>query len=287
MKRQDPVTAYSEACKLIPEMQAIDDVALRTERWEELRKMLKSCFKSLLEAANPGSPEIWHALGDAVSSGRGTPHDKQAAIEWFTRAANAGHARSMVDLGLCLSPENREGAFSWFHRAAELGDHGAMAKLGFAYRDGNGVAPDPREAVRWFVKAADAGNKHAPLLAGLLYSWFLKSPVDAVPWLRRAAEAGRNESYIELAVLLDDRKSQIYDPAEAAKWYAFAIRRHTSAEPRALLALVQQHRDGVGLPLSADKRREYLGRLMAITPAKSEMHKKAIKLTKEIDEDLF
>jgi len=43
-------------------------------------------------------------------------------------------------------------------KAAEAGDGQAMSDLGRMYEYGVGIPQDPAEAVKWFRKAAEAGN---------------------------------------------------------------------------------------------------------------------------------
>jgi TPR repeat protein len=52
-------------------------------------------------------------------------------------------------------------AVSWFQKAAEAGDAHGMANLGFMYTNGRGVAQDYQKAREWYQKAADAGNTWA------------------------------------------------------------------------------------------------------------------------------
>jgi hypothetical protein len=49
-------------------------------------------------------------------------------------------------------------AVRWFRKAADAGNTLAQVSLGDAYHDGKGVPQDYAEAVRWFRRAADAGD---------------------------------------------------------------------------------------------------------------------------------
>lgn len=84
----------------------------------EFLKEWERCFHSLIEVAESEDHEVWHALGDAYSHGRGTPPDKGVGISLFKRAAEAGHTKSMVRLGLCLkrqeASESGQEAIRWF-----------------------------------------------------------------------------------------------------------------------------------------------------------------------------
>jgi TPR repeat protein len=59
-------------------------------------------------------------------------------------------------------PKDDSQAVSWFRKAAEAGDARGMANLGFMYENGRGGLPkDDGQAVSWFRKAAEAGNEYA------------------------------------------------------------------------------------------------------------------------------
>jgi len=129
----------------------------------------------------------------------------------------------MVCLGLrLLNPKpsaDAAAAIQWFRKAAEKGYDGGMVWLGFSYREGDAVPCDHVEAVRWFTKAVEAGDSHSMIHVGRMYAGYMSSPAQALPWFLRAAEAGLTESYIWLADLYTDPKSDVYNPAEAHKWY--------------------------------------------------------------------
>ena len=65
--------------------------------------------------------------------------------------------------------------------------------LGWCYYEGYGVEKDPREAVKWYRKAAEQG--HATAQVGLGWCYYEgggveKDPREAVKWYRKAAEQG-------------------------------------------------------------------------------------------------
>ena len=78
-------------------------------------------------------------------------------------------------------------------QAAERGDAGAQNKLGIMYADGEGVAEDVQEAVKWWRKAAEQGDAQAQYTLGGMYAKGERVPQDdreAVKWYRQAAEQG-------------------------------------------------------------------------------------------------
>ena len=48
-------------------------------------------------------------------------------------------------------------AVRWYRRAAEAGDSDAQHNLGYCYENGAGADVDACEAVRWYRRAAEGG----------------------------------------------------------------------------------------------------------------------------------
>jgi TPR repeat protein len=49
-------------------------------------------------------------------------------------------------------------AMKWYRKAADAGNASAMRNIGWLYHNGLGVSQDYTEAMKWFRKADDAGN---------------------------------------------------------------------------------------------------------------------------------
>ena len=47
---------------------------------------------------------------------------------------------------------------AWYRKAAAAGEPGAMRNIGTNYYNGQGVTKDRAEAIRWYKKAAEAGD---------------------------------------------------------------------------------------------------------------------------------
>ena len=60
--------------------------------------------------------------------------------------------------GVGVSPDPKE-AVKYFREAAELGLLSAQTKLAWCYSNGYGVLKDEREALAWHRRAADQGDK--------------------------------------------------------------------------------------------------------------------------------
>jgi len=253
--------------------------------------VLETCFQRLLQAAESQAPAVWHAVGTAYDSGRGTKRDKAEAIRWFRRAAEAGFAPAMLNLGLCLHlPEpalNQAEAVHWFREAAERGYAGGMVWLGFAYREGSGVPCDYHEAVQWFIKAVEAGDSHSLIHVGRMYAHYLSSPAQAVAWFLRAAQAVQAQSFLELARLYENRELEVYNPSEAHKWFRVAAEYSEGRSTSALFALARQHLDGLGAPCDVEAARFWLRRVLLVAPEKSFSRREATKMLKNLEGQLL
>ncbi|GHU43771.1 hypothetical protein AGMMS50289_10790 [Betaproteobacteria bacterium] len=76
--------------------------------------------------------------------------------------------------------------------------------MGCAYRDGEGVPKDQKEAVQWFRLAARQGNDEAQHNLGeacLKGEGVRKNRAQAEKWLRKAAEQGHKKAHKQLKSL--------------------------------------------------------------------------------------
>lgn len=287
MNVTSPTAAYFEACKRYLIVQAVEELSERVRQMQELSREWERCFHSLMKVAESGDSEVWYALGNACEMARGTLKDHTAALRWYQRAAEAGHSKAMVSLGHFLqrseSVDDKKRAIEWYREAAEKGDPSGMIWLGFAYREGTGVSADYEEAVGWFIKAVEAGDGHSMIHVGRIYAGYLNSPSKAVPWLLRAAEAGFTESHVALGMLYDDRKSDIYDPTEAVRWWHVVAEGKSSSVGRAMVALARHYRDGIGTTRDTQAAKEWLQKAIQTCIPKSEFCREAAKLLKEMD----
>jgi uncharacterized protein len=69
-------------------------------------------------------------------------------------------------------------AVDCYRRAADAGHAGALCNLGACYENGDGVAEDKAVAVDYYRRAVDAGHKAAHVNLGLCYSENIRVAVD-------------------------------------------------------------------------------------------------------------
>ena len=219
------------------------------------------------KAVDQGHAKAQRDLGDLYKDGEGVTKDTAEAVKWYRRAAEQGLAWAQRDLGECY--EKGEGvakdeteAARWYRKAAEQGDFSAKFNLdrlqdpfpgdsiekllkcaeqkgrwaslaqlylGLRYYEGDGVAKDPVEAVRWFRKSAEQGSVDAQSLLADCYKngeGVAKDEEEAAKWYRGVVEhwqrlAATGDVFAQLALgnCYAFGTGVAKDPAEAAKWY--------------------------------------------------------------------
>ena len=88
-------------------------------------------------------------------------------------------------------------AFAEFFPLAEAGNTDAQTVLGVMYNEGNGVAQDDAEAVKWWRLAAEAGYVDAQFKLGMMYangSGISQDYRRAYMWLNLAAAEGHEDA---------------------------------------------------------------------------------------------
>ena len=91
---------------------------------------------------------------------------------------------------------------------AATGDFNSEYRLGLCYYNGDGVAKDFSEAVKWYRKAAEQNVAQAQYASGRLLrkgQGVAKDEVEAVKWYRKAAEQNDAEAQSQSGRLLCQR----------------------------------------------------------------------------------
>lgn len=112
--------------------------------------------------AAAGDADAQFNLGQAYKLGRGVPVDLGEAAVWYRKAAAQGHRTAEANLGLVLFQQgDREAALPYLQRAAEAGEGRAQYVLGIAHFNGDVVPRDWVRAYALMVRAAAAGVPQA------------------------------------------------------------------------------------------------------------------------------
>jgi hypothetical protein len=97
--------------------------------------------------------------------------------------------------------------------------------LGAMSEQGLGTSKDPRAALRWYFRAAEAGSAQAQLALGKMFSSGVDLPKNypqAATWLRRSAEQGLAESQLRLGLMYRNGMGQTQDIPLALAWIGLA-----------------------------------------------------------------
>ncbi|KAL1925370.1 uncharacterized protein VTP21DRAFT_253 [Calcarisporiella thermophila] len=121
------------------------------------------------QAADLGHAPAAYRLGECYEYGRlGCPQDATLSIHYYTVAAQQGHKEACFALTAwylvgCpnVLPQSDADAYAWALRAAEKGLPKAEYAIGYFTEVGIGVEKNPEEAMEWYKKAAEHGDKRA------------------------------------------------------------------------------------------------------------------------------
>ena len=140
-------------------------------------------------------------IGEMYEKGEELPQSYGEAAKWYGKAADAGSLTSTMRLASYLleakfMPADYEKGRSLCERAADHEYAPGMFCLGSIYQKGQGVPPNPTEAVKWFTRAAERRyGEAAYILAGM----YLKG---------EGVKQSKKTAYMYLFVM-DDRTGEI------------------------------------------------------------------------------
>ena len=131
--------------------------------------------------------------------------------------------------------------------AANTGNPVAETIIGLKYLDGQGIAADPAQALKWLQKAADAGQAVAQYRLGTMYErgqGVAANPASAAKWYQAAANLGNRKAMHNLAVAFAEGATGKKDMAESARWFSKAAALGLS-DSQFNLAVLYERGDGV------------------------------------------
>jgi TPR repeat protein len=105
------------------------------------------------------------------------------------------------------------------------------------------VPQDYEEAVRWFRKAAEQGDRDAQTNLGSLYLLGDRLPQDyseALKWLRAAADQGHPLAQTKLGIMYEDGKGVPQDRVQAYMWFSLAAAQGSELDSAFLTELTKE-----------------------------------------------
>jgi uncharacterized protein len=209
--------------------------------------------RETLESAAKDDPSVaGRILGEAYLRGLLTPTpDPDKAVVWWKRASDAGDIPSILLLarfyeGQFGFPELKDpkAALDAYTKAADAGDAGAMAALGSRYLSGEEKLRDEKKGREWLKKAIAAKEYSAYLALGDFEENVKKDLKAALAEYQRGNDAGQIDSTLRTAAFYLEGKGTEKDSARgiallekaaeagsAAASFRLAVLDLSSAEP--------------------------------------------------------
>ncbi len=209
----------------------------------------KTELEKAIEDAKNGNIHTASHLGNVYHYGReigdeeypeGVEPNYSLSIKYHMMAANRGHLKSQVDLGLLYMDDdslvyNSQEAIKWFHLAAKRGHSFAQYVIGHYYGVGTLLPKDENKSFHWLLESANNGECGGMLELARIYkkkadelldeegfseadrieSW--KNAQLCFKWYKKAADLGEEEAMFYTALFYrsgygvkEDREQGLY-----------------------------------------------------------------------------
>ncbi len=214
-----------------------------------LKANQEESIKLLTRSAIGGFPLAQLQIGDIYAKGTtGVPKDINSAYQWWLLAM-AGGIKDAETLVLRAESKMSEKQIATNRKAsymlyvtdvrkdgaiprhvihgffANKGDVRAQSDLADCYLNGEGVAQDHEEAIKWYSVAANEGYGPAEVLMGQIYAEGLgvpKNAAESAKWYTRAAIKGEVTAQSCIALAFAEGNGVPVDAVEAYKWWNLA-----------------------------------------------------------------
>lgn len=156
-------------------------------------------FDDILAQAEGGDLEAMCEIAHRYRLGMGVHQSWPDAIEWYTKAADAGALVATVWMGRIYggrggADPDPEKALVWLNKAVKAGDIGSLCDLGLHFFNGWGVKTNRKHAAELYKEAAKGGDLWGAYLMGMCYRdghGVKKNRRWALHWLDLAADEHR------------------------------------------------------------------------------------------------
>lgn len=198
----------------------------------------------------------------AVAFDRDKKYSEAAPL--FRQAAEKGHADAQNFLGTYYAEGNyvtksEYEAVKWYKKAADQGNKYAQCNLAYRYLNGEGgVEKSDEKALELYQKAAEQGLVSAQYKLGGLYSKYIgtHNKVKSFEWYKKAADQKHANACYEVGVLYLYGKDYVVEKNEAEAFNYFKI----SADQGCIEAfdkLGDMYREGKSVKVDLEKAVEY------------------------------
>jgi TPR repeat protein len=208
----------------------------------------KTAYEYFLKAADKGDASAMVAVGIRLLKSDAVAADEKRGTEWLVEAIKAGNLAGWLSLGDYQAniKENPKSALEYYTKGADAGHAECMLKAAALYMEGKGTTKNQGRAMEWLEKSATAGNAQAHMFLSSAIMAEEKPDVGkAYGHLLTAANAGLPLAQNELGLLYLSGKMGVADISAAASWFGRAAQGGLAASQNNLGAL---HERGAGVP---------------------------------------
>ncbi|TDQ08402.1 tetratricopeptide repeat protein [Pedobacter metabolipauper] len=182
-------------------------------------------LKWFKKAADDGDILGNQYMGEFNYFGIGKKKDLPEAAQWFKRitfeSADAMYYLGLINLeGETGTPDNKE-AMNWFLKAAEKGHASATFYIGSMYHEGLAGPKSVTKALNWYKKSASMGDVNGQLNLAEFYFYGAGVPrnyTEAIAWYTKAAEQGHEHAMLKLSEMYETGTGTTKNPVLAKKW---------------------------------------------------------------------
>jgi TPR repeat protein len=179
----------------------------KVKEYEEITKSINAACDFLLKILH--HPNLADLISKAKES---SPNQNGEARHSNTNEKNEDYERADPEREARRRAKRKEKArskelrksFSRFERLAKKGIAEAQYRLAVFYKNGQGCIRNKIKALRWFKKAAAAGEPRASLYVGFAFAWGIDISIDllkAIKLYNEAAEKNLPEAYFQLGLM--------------------------------------------------------------------------------------
>jgi len=201
------------------------------------KKNVPQALKVLKEDAEKGVAKAQYNLGMMYANGWGVPQNDQEAIKWYLLAAEQMYAGAKVNI-YTMARKNVPQALKFLTKDAENGVAEAQISLGTMYANGWGVPQNDREAIRWYLLAAEQMYAGAKIN---IYAMAIRNVSEALKILIDDAKNSDVEAQYSLGMMYANGQGVPQDDREAIKWYRLAAEQEFDHEKATVSKLMKKN----------------------------------------------